>query len=67
MLSKAKEFQDEIEPLGDSMIVVGYDDVIKVHIHTNDPGLVLSKAVALGELSKIKIDNMREEHREVLM
>ena len=65
--SKAKAFQDEIEPLGDSMIVVGYDDVIKVHIHTNDPGLVLSKAVALGELSKIKIDNMREEHREVLM
>ena len=65
--SKAKAFQDEIEPLGDSMIVVGYDDVIKVHIHTNDPGLVLSKAVAVGELSKIKIDNMREEHREVLM
>ena len=65
--SKAKKFQDEIEPLGDSMIVVGYDDVIKVHIHTNDPGLVLSKAVTVGELSKIKIDNMREEHREVLM
>ena len=65
--SKAKAFQDEIESLGDSMIVVGYDDVIKVHIHTNDPGLVLSKAVAVGELSKIKIDNMREEHREVLM
>lgn len=64
--SKAKEFQDEIEPLGDSMIVVGYDDVIKVHIHTNDPGLVLSKAVMHGELSKIKIDNMREEHREIL-
>lgn len=63
---KAKAFQDEIEPLGDSMIVVGYDDVIKVHIHTNDPGLVLSKAVTVGELSKIKIDNMREEHRELL-
>ncbi len=65
--AKAKAFQDEIEPLGDSMIVVGYDDVIKVHIHTNDPGLVLSKAVTVGELSKIKIDNMREEHREVLL
>ena len=63
---KAKEFQDEIAPLGDCMIVVGYDDVIKVHIHTNDPGMVLSKAVKLGELSKIKIDNMREEHREIL-
>ena len=65
--SRAKEFQDTIEPLGDSMIVVGYDDVIKVHIHTNDPGKVLSHAVKLGELSKIKIDNMREEHRELLM
>ena len=65
--SRAKEFQDDIEKLGDSMIVVGYDDVIKVHIHTNDPGLILSKAVKIGELSKIKIDNMREEHRELLM
>ncbi|MGM9934451.1 DAK2 domain-containing protein [uncultured Clostridium sp.] len=64
---KAKEFQDTIESLGDSMIVVGYDDVIKVHIHTNDPGKVLSHAVQIGELSKIKIDNMREEHRELLM
>ena len=63
----AKNFQTEIEGLGDSMIVVGYDDVIKVHIHTNDPGLVLSKAVKIGELSKIKIDNMREEHREILI
>lgn len=63
----AKEFQNQIESLGDSMIVVGYDDVIKVHIHTNDPGLVLSKAVVIGELSKIKIDNMREEHREILI
>lgn len=64
---KANEFREEITPLGDSQIVVGYEDVIKVHIHTNDPGLVLSKAVKLGELSKIKIDNMREEHREVLL
>ena len=63
----AKEFQGEIENLGDSMIVVGYEDVIKVHIHTNDPGLVLSKAVKVGEISKIKIDNMREEHREILV
>ena len=65
--SCASKFQDEIEPLGDSMIVVGYDDVIKVHIHTNDPGSVLAKAVQIGELSKIKIDNMREEHRELLL
>ncbi|MBE6062151.1 MAG: DAK2 domain-containing protein [Clostridium butyricum] len=65
--NKAKEFQDKIQSLGDSMIVVGYDDVIKTHIHTNDPGKVLSYAVQYGELSKIKIDNMREEHRELLM
>ncbi|SHJ55292.1 hypothetical protein SAMN02745163_02126 [Clostridium cavendishii DSM 21758] len=62
----ANKFKEEIESMGDSMIVVGYEDVIKVHIHTNDPGKVLSKAVMLGELSKIKIDNMREEHRELL-
>jgi len=55
-----------LEPHGDSMIVVGTDDAVKVHIHTNDPGLLLSKAVKLGELSKIKIDNMREQHRHIL-
>ncbi|WP_300386052.1 DAK2 domain-containing protein [Clostridium sp.] len=65
--NKANKFRDEITPMGDSQIVVGYEDVIKVHIHTNDPGEVLAKAVKLGELSKIKIDNMREEHREVLL
>lgn len=63
----ANKFKNKIEALGDSMIVVGYEDVIKVHIHTNDPGRVLSKAVMLGELSKIKIDNMREEHRSLLV
>ncbi len=65
--SKADKFRDDIIPMGDSQVVVGYEDVIKVHIHTNDPGAVLAKAVQLGELSKIKIDNMREEHREVLL
>ena len=65
--SHADKFRDEIIPMGDSQVVVGYEDVIKVHIHTNDPGAVLAKAVKLGELSKIKIDNMREEHREVLL
>ncbi|WP_027634177.1 DAK2 domain-containing protein [Clostridium hydrogeniformans] len=64
---KADNFKEEIEVLGDSMIVVGYEDVIKVHIHTNDPGAVLAKAVTLGELSKIKIDNMREEHRSLVV
>ncbi len=59
-------FKMDLEKLGDSMVIVDMDDVIKVHIHTNDPGKVLSKALKLGELSRIKIDNMREEHRHVL-
>lgn len=59
-------FKSELEKMGDSMVVVDMDDIIKVHIHTNDPGKVLSKAVRLGELSRIKIDNMREEHKHVL-
>ncbi|MEQ8155816.1 MAG: DAK2 domain-containing protein [Clostridiaceae bacterium] len=64
--SKAEQLQEKISSLGDSMIVVGYEDTIKVHIHSNDPGAVLSQAVLFGELSKIKIDNMREEHRNLL-
>lgn len=63
---KSTDFKSIVESVGDSIIVVGVDDIIKVHIHTNDPGFVLSKAVTLGELSKVKIDNMREEHREIL-
>lgn len=64
--SKANGFRASIEGLGDSIIVVGYEDVIKTHIHTNDPGKVLTLAGQIGELSKIKIDNMKEEHREIL-
>ena len=60
------ELKDYLEKLGDSMVVVAQDEFIKIHIHTNDPGLVLSKAVTLGELSKIKIENMREQHRNLL-
>ncbi|BDR75397.1 DAK2 domain-containing protein [Clostridium tetani] len=60
------KFKKDLEIHGDSMIVVGSDDLVKVHIHTNDPGKVLSKAIKLGPLSKIKIDNMREQHRHIL-
>lgn len=62
----AEEFKSKVIDKGDSLVVVGYEDVIKVHIHTNNPGKVLEEAVKFGELSKIKIDNMREEHREML-
>ena len=62
----AEEFKSKVINKGDSLVVVGYEDVIKVHIHTNNPGKVLEEAVKFGELSKIKIDNMREEHRGML-
>ncbi|MCR1935491.1 DAK2 domain-containing protein [Clostridium tepidum] len=60
------KFKSQLEPLGDSMIVVAADGVVKVHIHTNDPGDILSKAIKLGPLSKIKIDNMREQHKHII-
>lgn len=62
-----EELKNELILLGDSMVVVGLDDIVKVHIHTNDPGIVLSKALKCGELSRIKIDNMREEHRSLIV
>lgn len=60
-------FKADIEKHGDSMVVVALDEIVKVHIHTNDPGLILSKALKLGQLSKIKIDNMREQHQHLIM
>ena len=60
------DLKNYLEKLGDSMVVVAQDEFVKIHIHTNDPGLVLSKAVTMGELSKIKIENMREQHRNLL-
>lgn len=60
-------FRDELSIQGDSLMVVGGDGLIKVHIHTNNPGNVLQKALSLGELTDIKIDNMRYQHEEVLL
>ncbi|HYF83158.1 MAG TPA: DAK2 domain-containing protein [Clostridia bacterium] len=59
-------YRDEVAPLGDSLVVAGDENLLKVHIHTNNPGKVLELALVYGELSKIKIDNMREQHRELL-
>lgn len=58
------EFKAYLESLGDSIVVVSDDDVVKVHVHTNDPGLAIQKALTYGSLSRMKIDNMREEHQE---
>ena len=58
------EFRGDLSQHGDSLLVVGGDGIIKVHIHTNNPGLVLEKALALGELRDIKIDNMRFQHEK---
>lgn len=58
------EFKAYLESLGDSIVVVSDDEVVKVHVHTNDPGLAIQKALTYGSLSCMKIDNMREEHQE---
>ena len=61
------EFKAFLESIGDSIVVVADDEVTKTHVHTNDPGLAIQKALTFGSLSKIKIDNMREEHEEKLL
>lgn len=61
-----ESFRNDISVFGDSLLVVGGEGLIKVHIHTNNPGLVLEKALSLGELSDIKIDNMRYQHKHLL-
>ena len=53
-----------LESIGDSIVVVSDEDIVKVHVHTNDPGLAIQKALTYGSLTKMKIDNMREEHNE---
>ena len=60
-------FKAYLESIGDSIVCVADDDVVKVHVHTNDPGLAIQKALTFGQLSKMKIDNMREEHQEKLI
>lgn len=62
-----KEYKSYLESIGDSIVVVADDEVVKTHVHTNDPGLAIQKALTHGSLTKIKIDNMREEHQEKLI
>ena len=61
------EFKAFLSSIGDSIVVVSDDDIVKVHVHTNDPGKAISKALTYGSLTKMKIDNMREEHQEKLI
>ncbi|MCR5677961.1 MAG: DAK2 domain-containing protein [Agathobacter sp.] len=61
------EYKAYLESIGDSIVVVADDDIVKTHVHTNDPGLAIQKALSHGALSRIKIDNMREEHQEKLI
>ena len=61
------EFKGFLESIGDSIVVVSDEDVVKVHVHTNDPGKAISRALTYGSLTRIKIDNMREEHQEKLI
>lgn len=62
-----RSFKAYLEELGDSIVVVADEDVVKVHVHTNHPGLAFEKALTYGSLSRMKIDNMREEHQERLI
>lgn len=61
------EFKEYLSSIGDSIVCVADDDVVKIHVHTNDPGLAIQKALGFGQLSRMKIDNMREEHQEKLI
>ena len=75
IINLEKEFGDEdeqvfksyLESIGDSLVVVSDDEIVKVHVHTNHPGLAFEKALTFGSLSRMKVDNMREEHEERLI
>lgn len=58
------KFKDFLSSIGDSIVCVADDEVVKVHVHTNDPGLAIQKGLEYGQLTRMKIDNMREEHHE---
>ena len=61
------EFKSYLSSIGDSIVCVADDEIVKIHVHTNDPGLAIQRALTFGSLSRIKIDNMREEHQEKLI
>ena len=60
-------FKDFLNSIGDSIVLVADDEIVKVHVHTNHPGQAFEKALEYGALSRMKVDNMREEHQEKLI
>lgn len=62
-----KELKAYLQDIGDCVVVVADDEIVKVHVHTNHPGLAFEKALTYGSLTSMKIDNMREEHQEKLI
>lgn len=58
------KFKEFLTSIGDSLVVVSDDEIVKVHVHTNHPGLVFEKGLEYGSLTSMKVDNMREEHKE---
>ena len=66
-MDEEQKFKGYLESIGDCVVVVSDDDIIKVHVHTNHPGLAFEKGLTYGSLSRMKIDNMREEHHERLI
>ena len=62
-----RDFKAYLESIGDSIVCVADDEIVKIHVHTNDPGLAIQKALTYGQLTKMKIDNMRQEHEEKLI
>ena len=66
-MDEEMKFKSFLESIGDSIVVVSDDDVVKVHVHTDHPGQAIEKALTYGSLSRLKIDNMREEHHERLI
>lgn len=62
--AKENEFKSYLESIGDSIVLVSDDEIVKVHVHTNHPGLAFEKGLTFGSLTRMKVDNMREEHHE---
>jgi DAK2 domain fusion protein YloV len=62
-----KEFREYLESIGDSLVLVSDEGIIKIHVHTNDPGLAFQKGLLYGQLTNMKVDNMRYQHEEVLI